>query len=130
MSDSMSTRSVCELAVRPSKIHGKGVFATRRASPKELIFATTNFAVLPNPSYESVQRRLAEHIVESRVFRWVNHSCCRNAEVRFVRHEIQLVAMAEIQPDDEVVCDYMLTEDSIPTPFLCNCGHCASILIG
>lgn len=123
-------RSVCDLVVHPSRIHGNGVFATRPFVRGELVFATADFTVLSEPAHGSVQRLPTEHILEPCVLRWVNHSCRHNAEVRFVDDEIQIVCVATIQPHDEVVCDYRLTEDSIPTPFRCNCGHCPGIMIG
>jgi SET domain-containing protein len=126
----MTTRHVCDLAVRPSPIHGKGVFATRKVSPGELMFATTDFAVLPSHTYATVQRSPTEHVLEPRIFRWVNHSCQCNAEARFVDNEIQLLSVGTIQPDEEVLCDYRRTENSIPTPFQCNCGHCEGDVIG
>jgi hypothetical protein len=130
MSVVMTTTKVHDLAVRPSPIHGKGVFATRKVSPGELMFATGDFTVLPSHTYATVQRSPTEHVLEHQVFCWINHSCHCNAEARFVGNEIQLFSVAEIQPNEEVFCDYRRTEDSIPTPFRCNCGHCGGVLIG
>jgi len=125
-----SMMTATNLEVHPSKIHGNGVFATRPISPGQIIFSTTDFTILPQAAHGTVQRCPTEHVFEPDILRWVNHSCRRNAEVRFIGDEAQIASVAEMQPGEEVVCDYMCTEDSIPIPFRCNCGHCSGVMIG
>lgn len=129
MSEGMTRLLLSSLAVHPSEIHGNGVFATEKCVPGQIIFVTTKFTVLPKAAHGTVERSEEEHVFEPRVLRWVNHSCCHNSLILFVGGEVRLVCVAELRPEEEVVCDYRLTEGSIPTPFRCNCGHCGGILI-
>jgi SET domain-containing protein len=50
---------------------------------------------------------------------FVNHSCSPNAGMR---GQISLVAMTDIQPDDEICFDYAMTDSSDYDEFECRCG--------
>ena len=116
------------LDIHESPIHGKGVFAEQDIPAGALIYRSTEYTVTPNPIYASIQRSPQEHLLE-KVLRWENHSCEPNTVLRFDGAAVQLIATEQILDGEELVCDYRTTEDSIPVPFRCNCGHCGGITI-
>jgi len=118
------------LVVTPSPIHGLGVFAKRSFLAGQLLFSTDEYSVTPYPIYGSVRRGPTEHLLEPQVLRWTNHSCEPNARVRFRGRVAEILASRPVRAGDEVVCDYLETEDEVPFPFRCNCGHCDGVWIG
>lgn len=125
---SVSQVQCVRLAIRPSIIHGKGLFTQENVSSGALIYESDEYTVTSFPIYGSLQHTPTEHILED-FLRWENHSCKPNSCLRFDGSAVQLIATVFISADEEIVCDYRTTEDSIPTPFRCNCGHCDAIII-
>ena len=119
-----------ECQVKPSPIHGNGLFAPRRFSPGEMIFHTTGYTLYANAVFASVRRSEFEHLLEPRAIRWTNHSCRSNATIAFRGDEVVIVATSPIHEDEEITCDYFATERGIPVPFVCNCGYCGGARIG
>ena len=117
------------LAVRLSRIHGKGLFAEVGIPLGALIYESDEYTVTPQPIYGSIQRTATRHLLEA-VLRWENHSCNPNSSLKFTDTAVQLVSTRPIRAGEEIVCDYRTTEGSIPMPFRCNCGHCDGIIIG
>lgn len=60
---------------------------------------------------------------------YLNHSCDPNVGLR---GEITLVAMRDINPDEEIVTDYAMIQDNEDEPMECNCGSlkCRKIITG
>jgi SET domain-containing protein len=60
---------------------------------------------------------------------YFNHSCSPNAGLR---GQIALVAMRDIQPDEEVCFDYAMTDGTPYDEFECACGsaHCRQRITG
>lgn len=116
------------LVVRPSRIHGKGIFARRAIPGNSLIYESDDYTITAYAVYGSLQRKPNEHLLED-LLRWENHSCAPNTKLRFEGLTVQLIATKSIRSGEEIVCDYRTTEDSVPTPFRCNCGHCGGVMI-
>lgn len=112
-----------------SRIHGQGVFAFKSIKKGAIVFVSSEYLATPNPLYGSVQRSKDEHLLEPRVFRWVNHSCHPNTEIWFDGNRILLITLRDIPSKSEIVCCYDQTEDYIPFPFVCNCGNCSGKVI-
>jgi hypothetical protein len=118
------------LAVLPSPIHGLGVFACRVFVPGDEVYSSTKYQTYTEPCLGSIERSSTHHVLEPRVFRWVNHSCAANARVGFRGEVVSLIAIVPICPGEEICCDYRETESTVPVPFVCNCGHCSGVWIG
>lgn len=77
--------------------------------------------ILSQPTYLTVQTGENKHITLSPDFlQYVNHSCCPN--VFFDTSHMELLALKEIQPGDELVFFYPSTEWKMDQPFDCFCN--------
>ncbi|NCI52126.1 SET domain-containing protein [Sediminibacterium roseum] len=77
--------------------------------------------ILDVPTYLTVQTGTSKHITLLPDFlQFVNHSCDPN--VFFDTTHMELVALKEIQPGDELVFFYPSSEWEMTQPFECLCG--------
>jgi hypothetical protein len=124
---SIQSEQFC-LTVRGSTIHGKGLFVEQDVPADIMIYESDIYSVTRTAIYGSIQKTPTKHLLEE-ILRWENHSCIPNTILRFNGPQVQLIATKHIFVGEEIVCDYRSTEDSIPAPFRCNCGHCSGIII-
>ena len=104
------------LEVRPSEIAGRGLFARRALAERERI-GHFEGVTIDHPTYHSVT--FGDEIVEpSGDLRYLNNSCDANSEFR----GRSLFARRPIAQDEEVTIDYLATEETISSPFVCHCG--------
>ena len=127
MTPSIQPQQFC-LTVHASPIHGKGLFAEQDIPADTLIYESDEYSVSRTAKYGTIQRTPTEHLLE-KTLRWENHSCVPNTMLDFDGPSIQLIATKHILEGEEIVCDYRDTENSIPEPFRCNCGHCPGVII-
>lgn len=59
--------------------------------------------------------------VSDPILNWVNHSCNPNVVLRLEKKQPELVALRDIFPGEEIVCDYTATEQG-HFKKKCNCG--------
>lgn len=123
-----STERAVRLTIRSSRINGKGLFSLDDIPRGQVIHEAQDYFVGAVPVYGSVQRTPSEHLLE-KYLRWVNHSSASNCRLIFDGPAIKLVAVKAIQRESELLCDYEETEENIPVPFVCNCGHCGGKLM-
>ena len=113
--------------VRPSPIHGLGVFAARRFGSGEFILrpdesrVLTDTAVLPEAERKYRYDLPGKSILWLPPERYVNHSCEPNAYVKTVGGVRVVLAMREIKRDEEITLDYRLDGFS-ETQWDCSCG--------
>jgi uncharacterized protein len=126
--------SEIQIVVRPSPIHGRGVFAARRFEPGDVIIDGCR-EVLDDDAVESLPPREqvflsfvnGHHVLMTPRARFVNHSCDPNARSTD-RHD---VAIRVIEAGDEVTVDYVA--EHVPGLRLeCNCQapNCRGLLGG
>ena len=73
------------------------------------------------PNYLTVQKGLTEHITLMPQFlQYINHSCSPN--VFFDTTAMEVVALKDIEPNEEFSFFYPSTELDMAQPFLCYCG--------
>jgi SET domain-containing protein len=121
------------LAVRPSLIDGKGCYATRLFPRGRKIAEYTGERI----SRREVARRLRTR--RHGILRicaldsywsldgarggngthYINHSCRPNAYMRTTRGHILFMALRDIQPDEEITVDYVMTLH--PDTKRCHC---------
>ena len=73
------------------------------------------------PNYLTVQRGIDEHItLRPEFLQYINHSC--NPNVFFNTTTMEVIAIRDIEPNEEFSFFYPSTELDMAQPFLCYCG--------
>jgi SET domain-containing protein len=129
-------------AVRNSKIHGRGVFATEKIPKGTTLIEYTGEIV----TWKVADKRYADEksgfhtflfdidgrkVIDAGVggndARWINHSCAPNCQAVGDGDKIFIETIKTIQPGEELVYDYAFTFEERHTPELmaryrCLCG--------
>lgn len=138
-----SNRGAPMIRVRNSRIHGKGVFATRRIRKGTRIIEYIGERL----SHEEADRRYEDHdendnhtflfIVDKKTVidagvggngaRFINHSCDGNCESVIEKGRVYIEATRTIQPGEELGYDYEIGREPDDPPnvdeiFACRCG--------
>lgn len=98
-------------------IHGLGVFTLMTFRAGDTLFKMRG-ELIPTPTRTSVQLGNSLHI-EDEIAGFVNHSCAPNAKIDKDTHSF--VALKDIKQDEEIVFDYNINEDTLASPFVCEC---------
>ena len=128
--------------VRPSPIHGKGLFAKRAIGNREVV-AVKGGHVLTGPQWAALEPTLgpADIQISEDLFiapvtpterddsmLYTNHSCDPNLAIQ---GQIVLVAMRDIAPDEELTIDWATTDDGdYELPCRCGSVHCRGTVTG
>ncbi len=131
---------MAKVEVRPSPIHGLGVFATEPIQGGERIRSVN---VVREITAESPLREdLGESIdhcsyPDGKVVLWglpdrhVNHSCDPNAWVSYQDGGCHLVARRQVASGDEITCDYNINiADGTSWPCRCGAARCSGRVAG
>jgi len=126
--------------VRDSKIHGKGVFATRKIPAGAFIIEYTGEIITAkqavkryNPSPDNPTHTFYFSLENGKVIdggndaRWINHACEPNCEAREEDGHIFIHALRDIECGEELNYDYGLVVEERYTPSIkrayeCRCG--------
>ncbi len=99
----------------------KSLHATAFFDKEETICCFAADQVLELPTYLTVQTGENRHItLDPEFLQYINHSC--NPNVFFNTTSMELVALKEIQPGDELLFFYPSTEWDMVQPFDCYCN--------
>ena len=138
--------------VRRSKIHGKGVFATRRIPKGTRLIEYKGERI----SWEEADRRYDDSIQPHHTFlfavddktvidggrygndaRWINHSCDPNCEAVEEDGRIFIESIRDIEPGEELTYDYSYILDerhtaAVKARYPCYCGSpkCRGTILG
>jgi SET domain-containing protein len=116
-------RLSASLEVRRSRVHGHGVFATKRIRKKARIIEYTGkrvtWASVPDDSNDSHTFLFGLDdgtiVIDPRIggndARWINHSCDPNCEAIEEDGRIFIYALRHIRPGEELSYDYQLEVD-------------------
>lgn len=127
---------------RTSGIHGRGLFVREPIARGELVVMKGGY-VMTRAQRDEAERRLgpAEIQITEDLYIGVvrqeeveggmihlNHSCEPNLGVK---GQIAFVALRDIDPGEELTCDYAMTDDE-PYEMECNCGAavCRQVITG
>jgi len=100
----------------------KSLHATAFFDAGELICGFEPEKISASPTYLTVQVDEDKHItLQPEFLQYINHSC--NPNVFFDTANMELIALKEIQPGDELVFFYPSTEWEMDQPFDCFCGY-------
>ncbi|MEX3671621.1 SET domain-containing protein [Paraburkholderia phenoliruptrix] len=130
------------VAVRRSRVHGRGVFALRALEAGERIFEYKGETIEWTAAirqHESTGRlghtyffglsdgRVIDGGHQGNSARWLNHSCNANCEALEIGDRVFIYASTAIAPGDELFLDYQLavddtTDDLTRLSYVCRCG--------
>jgi SET domain-containing protein len=140
------------IIVRNSKVHGRGVFATRKIPEGSFIIeymgerisereANRRKAADPDNPFHTFffsleNGKMIDGDAGGNEARWINHSCEPNCEAREEKGRIYIHALRDIKRGEELNYDYGLILEERHTPaikraYACLCGasHCRGTLL-
>lgn len=138
--------------VRKSKIHGRGVFATRKIHAGERIAEYVGEKITPRESdrrypddpdkphhtflFTVDDKTVVDANFGGNSSRWINHSCDPNCESVIENGRIYIDAIKDIRKGQEIYYDYCLTLGDRHTPAakkrhtcLCGSAKCRGTLL-
>jgi uncharacterized protein len=124
-----------DLDVRPSRIHGRGVFAKRPVPAKRKIGELTGELISRAEARRRAKDQPVVYIVEfeddkaldvssDECLRFVNHSCGPNTYLRRIGHRVELYSLRKIRAGEELTCDYGETHHDGTLPCQCGSAQC------
>lgn len=116
------------IAERRQKISNNqnALFALQSFQPGEMIAEFSAGTIAAEPTYLTVQVDTGKHItLQPDFLQYINHSCAPN--VFFDTTTMQLLALKEIQQEEEMTFFYPSTEWEMTQPFRCYCGSPACL---
>jgi hypothetical protein len=139
-----SSRNMRRIQVRPSGVHGKGVYALRAINEGDTVLEykgeiiTWRKALARHPHDPSQPNHTFYfhldhgHVIDAKKSaapaKWINHSCNPNLEARQSGNRVFLHALRDIQPGEELFYDYALMIEGRKTAkdkkdHACLCGE-------
>ena len=130
-------------AVRNSKIHGRGVFATAPIPKGQRLIEYTGEIItwkVADKRYEDDGtngyhtflfdidgKKVIDAAVGGNAARWINHGCAPNCQAVGDGDKVFIESIKAIKPGEELVYDYAFTFEERHTPALkarytCRCG--------
>ena len=120
--------------LKDSKIHGKGLFAIDHIKSGEKIVdfegeLITCEEAMKKPEADSIFLLNVDDewdldcSVKYNEGKFINHSCCPNAELHTGDKKAWFIAVKDIKPGDEITFDYNLSYDEVEK-CLCNSESC------
>ena len=119
------------LEVRPSNIHGNGVFARARIAARRKLGELAGEIITVREARRRAKRTAVITIVEfedgfaldattDTCLRYVNHSCSPNTYLRRANRRVEFYSLRPIRPGEELTCDYGETHHE--GKLSCRCG--------
>ena len=120
------------IAVRKSKIDGRGCFATVRFRRGHKIAELVGERVARIEAARRMRGRRRLHICAIDSYwgidgsrggngtQYINHSCEPNSYIKILYGHILFIALRDIRPGEEITCDYV--ESYHPDDYGCRCG--------
>lgn len=126
--------------VRPSGIAGRGLFATARIRARSKLGELTGEYISTREARRRAKglRRIAivefdeggaiDASVNGNEFQYTNHSCAPNAFIRRIHKRVEIYALRNIVPGEEITCDYGDTQHEGTLPCRCGAPNCRGFL--
>jgi SET domain-containing protein len=117
------------VAVKKSRISGKGVFSSKNFREGDFIFEIDDSYVVSDPSRLTKEQHEFEldYLADGKIVimqvpeKYMNHSCDPNSYMKTVNGIRKVFAMRDIQKGEEIVGDYSINGHNEGT-FKCRCG--------
>ena len=121
------------LQICETRNKGRGLFASKKYKPNDLIMSAKAITVSDQRCSHSIQTGWEKHVVMDLPAILINHSCDANVGIR--DNEMgayDFFAIKDIMKGQELVWDYNASEWEISSPFQCACGsaRCRGMLRG
>ncbi|MDO8603922.1 MAG: SET domain-containing protein-lysine N-methyltransferase [bacterium] len=127
-----------KVIVKETDGRGKGVFATEQIKAGELIFDWTGGPIYEAENAMDLEKDIRDYAIQFEEHKWIdtdglgrflNHSCFPNAGVRGL---FQIIITRDINPGEEILWDYDMTENSNWVMEECKCGseRCRKLIHG
>lgn len=128
------------LRVGPSVIDGLGVFAAEAIPARRKIGELRGEAISVREARKRARGRARIHIVEvsetravdatesKDALRHINHSCAANAKLRISQGRVEFYALRDIEPGEELSCDYGVSHHEGRLSCRCGAPNCAGRL--
>ena len=126
-----------KLEVKPSSIHGKGLFAGSSIPARRKMGELSGEAITQREARRRARRSgTSIKIVElgdgtaidasrgGNHFRYVNHSCTPNAFMRVFRGHLEFYTLRKIRPGEELTCNYGETHHEGKLTCRCQSARC------
>ena len=124
-----------DLEVKPSRIHGNGVFVRKAVAARTKLGELTGEIISIREARRRAKQQSVVAIVEFEddkaldatndpCLRYVNHSCSPNTYMRRVNHRVEFYALRRIQAGEELTCDYGETHHEGQLPCKCGAARC------
>ena len=124
-----------DLDVRPSRIHGNGVYVRHNVPPRRKIGELTGEIISIREARRRAKGMEVVTIVEfeddkaldassDSCLRFVNHSCSPNTYMRRTGHRVEFYALRRIRAGEELTCDYGETHHEGARPCRCRSPRC------
>lgn len=124
-----------DLEVRPSRIHGQGVFARHAIAPRTKLGELTGQIISVREARRRARNAEVVTIVEFEddkaldvatdpLLRYVNHSCGPNTFMRRINHRVEFYSLRRIKANEELTCDYGETHHEGQLPCKCGSDRC------
>jgi SET domain-containing protein len=123
------------LAVKASRIHGRGCFATARFARRKKIAEYTGEKITNAEAERRGHRRVLR--ISGLDGRWsidgsrggngthyINHSCRPNSFMQTVRGHLLVLALRDIRPGEEITLDYVSSLHSDRKRCTCSAPNC------
>jgi uncharacterized protein len=137
----MDEVAVDRLEVRPSGIHGQGVYATGLIRAGERVIEYFGEKITKEESQSRCcegnhyifylsERYDLDGSAEANVARLINHSCAPNTEAEVENERIWIVALRDITPGEEISFNYGYDlEDFRDHPCRCGAANCVGYIL-
>ena len=132
--------TVIRFEVRPSDVAGRGLFATARIRARSKLGELTGEHISTREARRRAKglRRIAivefdeggaiDASVGGNEFQYTNHSCAPNAFIRRIHKRVEIYALRNIAPGEEITCDYGETQHEGTLPCRCGAPNCRGYL--
>ncbi|MGB9601579.1 MAG: SET domain-containing protein [Verrucomicrobiia bacterium] len=129
------------VVVKPSKIHGSGVFASKKIPANTLIIEYVGKKISKqeakrlcqegnNYIFELDDETDIDGSVEWNLARFINHSCSPNAEAQIIDGHIWIVAIRDIEEGEEITFNYGYDlENYREHPCRCGAENCVGFIV-
>ena len=92
------------------------MYATAPMTEGQVVHNLLPAIVCEEPTKTSIQIEEGVH-VENEIGKYVNHSCHPTCEIK----DAKIIALKNIEQGQEITFDYGKNENTITSPFVCNC---------
>jgi SET domain-containing protein len=109
------------LVKKQSAIHETGIFAAEPIAKNTKFYEIPLINILNAPKTRCAYIGNNKYVSDEKVLNWINHSCEPNTLLDISTVKPNLVALKDIKANEEITCDYNLTEAG-GTKVVCTCG--------